>query len=193
MPSDGSRPNETEPDIAPAEPCKVYRLYRIRTTKKTLNPDRISRESAAIHRLLYPETESWRPRTRPECEEVPRPCPYVGCRHNNFLDVSSIGSIKFAYPGREPWEVPPDESCSLDVADRGSTTLEKVGDMIGVTRERIRQVERVTLHAFAEAFAEGEEGDAVEAIRALCISDAHERVAPSARKGAVRGIGLKEK
>ena len=33
------------------------------------------------------------------------------------------------------------ETCSLDVADRGGITLEEVGEILNLTRERIRQVE----------------------------------------------------
>jgi DNA-directed RNA polymerase sigma subunit (sigma70/sigma32) len=33
------------------------------------------------------------------------------------------------------------ETCSLDVADRGGITLEEVGNILNLTRERIRQVE----------------------------------------------------
>jgi len=33
------------------------------------------------------------------------------------------------------------ETCSLDVADRGGITLEEVGAILNLTRERIRQVE----------------------------------------------------
>jgi len=33
------------------------------------------------------------------------------------------------------------ETCSLDVADRGGITLEDVGAILNLTRERIRQVE----------------------------------------------------
>jgi DNA-directed RNA polymerase sigma subunit (sigma70/sigma32) len=35
------------------------------------------------------------------------------------------------------------ETCSLDVADRGGTTLQGVGDLMNLTRERARQVEFV--------------------------------------------------
>ena len=34
------------------------------------------------------------------------------------------------------------ETCALDVADRGGITLEDVGILLNLTRERIRQVER---------------------------------------------------
>ena len=33
------------------------------------------------------------------------------------------------------------ETCALDVADRGGITLEEVGELVNLTRERIRQVE----------------------------------------------------
>src|SRR5262249_56164800 len=39
----------------------------------------------------------------------------------------------------EVWEMT--ETCALDVADRGGTTLEEVGAIMNLTRERIRQVE----------------------------------------------------
>ena len=39
----------------------------------------------------------------------------------------------------EVWEMA--ETCSLDVADRGGITLEEVGAILNLTRERIRQVE----------------------------------------------------
>lgn len=34
-----------------------------------------------------------RPRTRGDCEGRPRPCPWVGCRHNLLIDVTPAGSI----------------------------------------------------------------------------------------------------
>lgn len=40
---------------------------------------------------------------------------------------------------------PPDESCVLDVADRGGSTLDEVGDILDVTRERIRQLEMAAI------------------------------------------------
>src|SRR6202007_2791771 len=42
-------------------------------------------------------------------------------------------------PDLEVWEM--NETCALDVADRGGTTLEEVGAIMNLTRERIRQVE----------------------------------------------------
>ena len=69
-----------------------------------------------------------------------RPCPFVSCKHHLYLDVSAkTGAIKLNFPDLEVWEM--NETCALDVADRGGTTLEEVGAIMNLTRERIRQVE----------------------------------------------------
>src|SRR4030095_8946302 len=93
-----------------------------------------------IGRLLYPESDYEKPRARAECAEGPRPCPYVSCKHHLYIDVSGRpGAIKLNSPDLEVWDL--GESCALDVADRGGTTLEDVGAIMNLTRERIRQVE----------------------------------------------------
>ncbi len=93
--------------------------------------------------LLYPHDEfegDERPKTRGECANAQRPCPYVSCKHHLFLDINpETGSIKINFPDLEVWELK--ESCSLDVADRGGVTLETVGDIMNITRERVRQLE----------------------------------------------------
>lgn len=80
-----------------------------------------------------------RPRTRADCEGGERPCPYVSCKYNLYLDVTETGSIQINFPNLEPWELA--NSCALDVADNGGATLEETGRMLNVTRERIRQLE----------------------------------------------------
>jgi hypothetical protein len=81
-----------------------------------------------------------KPRTRAECASGERPCPFVSCKHHLYLDVSArTGAIKLNFPDLEVWEM--SETCALDVADRGGTTLEEVGAIMNLTRERIRQVE----------------------------------------------------
>jgi hypothetical protein len=107
---------------------------------RTISVKRMTKRELEIGRLLYPENDYWKPRTRSECVEGLRPCPFVSCKHHLFIDVSArTGAIKLNFPDLEAWEM--NESCALDVADRGGTTLEDVGAIMNLTRERIRQVE----------------------------------------------------
>jgi hypothetical protein len=107
---------------------------------RTISVKRMTKRELEIGRLLFPEDDYWKPRTRAECAEGPRPCPFVSCEYHLFVDVSPrTGAIKLNFPDLEVWELT--ESCSLDVADRGGTTLEDVGAIMNLTRERIRQVE----------------------------------------------------
>jgi len=38
-----------------------------------------------------------------------------------------------------------DPSCALDVAEDGPKTLAQVGEILGVTRERVRQIEEMAI------------------------------------------------
>lgn len=107
---------------------------------RTISVKRMTKRELEFGRLLYPETDYWKPATRAECAEGPRPCPFISCKHHLYIDVSPrTGAIKLNFPDLEVWEM--GESCALDVADRGGTTLEDVGAIMNLTRERIRQVE----------------------------------------------------
>ncbi len=80
-----------------------------------------------------------RPKKRSDCKNGPRPCPWVSCRYNLYLDVNNeTGSIKVNFPDQEPWEC--QHSCALDVAESGELTFEEIGAVMNLTRERIRQI-----------------------------------------------------
>lgn len=107
---------------------------------RTISVKRMTKRELEIGRLLYPEKDYWRPRARAECLDGPRPCPFVSCKYHLYIDVSPrTGAIKLNFPDLEVWEL--GESCALDIADRSGTTLEDVGAIMNLTRERIRQVE----------------------------------------------------
>src|SRR5262245_26442871 len=107
---------------------------------RTISVKRMTKRELEIGRLLYPETDYEKPRVRAECADGPRPCPYVSCKYHLYIDVSPrTGAMKLKFPELEVWEL--GESSALDVADRGGTTLEDVGAIMNLTRERIRQVE----------------------------------------------------
>ena len=102
---------------------------------------RVTRAELHMGALMYPPVEDIeRPRTRAECNQEARPCPWVSCKHHLYLDINpETGSIKINFPDLEPWEMK--HTCSLDVADAGALTLEEIGFITNLTRERIRQVE----------------------------------------------------
>lgn len=86
-----------------------------------------------------------RPRTRGECEDGPRPCPWVGCRFHLYLDADDWGHVKLNFPHLEPGEIP--DTCALDVVDEHplGVTLDEVARRLNVTRERVRQIEERAL------------------------------------------------
>jgi hypothetical protein len=130
----GSEELETE------EKGRGRRRRRRRVRARTIAVKRLTKEQLRIGRLLYPETDYWKPQSRTECQNFERPCPFVSCKHHLYLDVNpATGSIKLNFPDLEVWEM--EETCALDVADRGGITLEEVGEIMNLTRERIRQVE----------------------------------------------------
>jgi len=131
----------------PADRCRA----------RTIPARRLSRSEVALGKLLaLPLVGVKRPVTRGDCEHAARPCPWVSCKYHLYLDVDpETGSLKINFPG-----VPPDElglledTCVLDVADRGGITFDAVGELLNVTRERARQLEASGLEWAARAMAD---------------------------------------
>lgn len=136
-------------DVDGDDPRPIVRRARA----KTIAMKRLTKEELRIGALLYPERSYWRPKSRGECANVARPCPYVSCKHHLYIDVNpATGSIKINFPDLEVWEL--QHSCALDVAQGGGITLEEVGEILNLTRERIRQVEVRGLLKLKEAGGE---------------------------------------
>jgi Sigma-70, region 4 len=129
-----------------AEPLDPPIVPVARVRARTLSVVRLSKRELHRGMLENPPVATARPRSRGEClhgEHAERPCPWVSCKHHLYLDVNPHnGNLKFNFPDLEVEELP--ETCALDVADRGGITLEEVGDLMNLTRERIRQVETRT-------------------------------------------------
>lgn len=131
-------PSEGEGEQVTREQRRSRRKREVRA--RTISVKRMTKRELELGRMLYPETDVEKPRTRAECANGERPCAFVSCKHHLYLDVSArTGAIKLNFPDLEVWEM--SETCALDVADRGGTTLEEVGAIMNLTRERIRQVE----------------------------------------------------
>jgi hypothetical protein len=112
-----------------------------------------------------------RPRTRAECVDGPRPCPWAGCRWHLLLDRSEPQQPGQPHASRlqrlRDAEGPEAEalverladeaagliwSCALDVADQGARSLEEVAEALGgLTRERARQIETKALRRVKKA------------------------------------------
>ncbi len=124
--------------VPPEVTRKLRRADRPRA--RTIAPKRLTKEEIRMGALLYPIMDHERPTSRADCKDGARPCPFVSCKYHLYLDVNpATGSIKLNFPHLEVWEMA--ETCALDVADRGGVTLEEVGEILNLTRERIRQVE----------------------------------------------------
>ncbi|HEY6004123.1 MAG TPA: sigma factor-like helix-turn-helix DNA-binding protein [Anaeromyxobacter sp.] len=137
------------PEGQPGAADEADEARRGRRRSKTMSRKEIARELRRQRAFglvdpeldaIMKEIEGRRPRSRADCANGPRPCMFISCKHHLYLDVNpSTGSIKLNFPDKEVWDLA--ETCALDVADRGGITLEEVGSIMNLTRERIRQVE----------------------------------------------------
>lgn len=142
--------------------CKICRaimnrgLVRSRTGRGPVD----IRTIALVLVEEYPD-DAVRPRTRADCAGGVRPCPWISCRHNLYLDVHH-GTVKLAHPDVDPADMPADCSCALDVAERGPSTFDHVGLALNMTRAGADQVAfraaaKLTEHADLADFAGHEE------------------------------------
>lgn len=144
---DGDDDESEGEEVSPGKPRWSRAAARRRgiPPKKTIAVRRITQADLAAGRAelvaLGADGPYERPKTRADCARVPRPCPYVACKYNLYLDVTDTGSIIKNFPHLEPDQMPADQSCALDLAERGPMTLEDIATVTNLTRERIRQVE----------------------------------------------------
>lgn len=106
-----------------------------------------------------------RPRTRGECAGMARPCPWVSCRHHLAGDVTPSGTYRvrnesplvrwrsvslpvWHRPGEARLEeaasvaVRLEDTCVLDVADRGPTTTHRIAGIMRLHEKSVRDIER---------------------------------------------------
>jgi hypothetical protein len=136
--------NDEATSVLKADPVEEERRRSKTMSRKEMARElRRRRQSGQIdpeEAELLSELNQTRPRTRADCINSPRPCVYVSCKYNLYLDVNpETGSVKLNFPEKEIWEL--EYTCALDVAEKGGITLEEVGEIMNLTRERIRQVE----------------------------------------------------
>jgi hypothetical protein len=139
----------TDPKRSLARPDPDSEIEEDRRRARTMSRKEMARELRRQRQAgevdpeevaLRQEIERLRPKSRGDCMNGPRPCLFISCKHHLYLDVNpETGSVKLNFPDKEIWELK--YTCALDVADQGGITLEDVGQIMNLTRERIRQVE----------------------------------------------------
>lgn len=143
-------PVQNELDALQAADRKRSKTMSRKEMAREMRRRRLTGELDPDEAELMEEVEVIRPKTRADCVNGPRPCLFVSCKYNLYLDVNpETGSIKLNFPEKEIWELP--YTCALDVAEKGGITLEEVGEIMNLTRERIRQVETRGLTKVREA------------------------------------------
>jgi Sigma-70, region 4 len=137
--------NEIEDDVPVSEGDLLEDRQRSKTmSRKEMARELRKRRLAGLidpeEQMLLKELKADKPKVRADCIASPRPCVYVSCKYNLYVDVNpETGSIKLNFPDKEIWEL--EYTCALDVSEKGGITLEEVGEIMNLTRERIRQVE----------------------------------------------------
>jgi hypothetical protein len=148
-----SEPKRTEPENSPASApdggdAGPRQRARTMSRKEMARQFRQQAAQGGVDpelKALMVELDASRPKTRADCEGGQRPCPYVSCKYNLYVDVNPrTGSVKMNFPDKELWELA--DTCALDVADKAGITLEEVGAIMNLTRERVRQLETRGLH-----------------------------------------------
>ena len=67
-----------------------------------------------------------KPCVRADCASLPRPCPFISCKYNLFVEIGPKGSLDFTWPRTQPHQMP--QSCALDLADEGGLTVQELAD-----------------------------------------------------------------
>lgn len=131
---------------------------RLKVFSEGVSTVEFPRQTIIVHateeiQIDLPENED-RPLQRVECAESTRPCPWVSCRYNLYLDVRGDGVLRINFPGKEPDEMM--ASCALDMAEDGPRTLDQVAALMGMSKERARQIESAALAKLRDALGADE-------------------------------------
>jgi predicted nucleic acid-binding Zn ribbon protein len=94
----------------------------------------------------------WQPTDCPRLNGDRGPCPFVSCRNHLFTDLNAAGNVVIDPRVAEIESAP--YTCAIDLyhSDR-EWTLDAVGDVFNVTRERIRQIEQGALEKLRRGLA----------------------------------------
>jgi len=103
-------------------------------------------EPTVVRLPIVREIPATRPTLRSECVDGFRPCPWVSCREH-AVSVLLTGENATTMTDEQvlelldamPW------SCTLDVIDLGGVTRDQIATVLGITRQRVGQIEEKAL------------------------------------------------
>jgi hypothetical protein len=88
------------------------------------------------------------PRTRADCADIPRPCPFARCRHHLATEVTPRGKLVVIQPDPDQWH---GGMCALDIADCGPSTDVEVAEALGIERWSVHRIEERALRKLRRA------------------------------------------
>lgn len=139
-----------------------------RRTRRRVRRRQLLEEAPQLDLLAWHQVE--RPQRYGDCVGRPRPCPWFSCRHNLLFEVGTDGALSFgdtrqsiknsgARDQARRWRTAEaaalrkwsqmKDTCALDVAARGWLNNEEIGELLGLTRERVRQMQADALRRVA--------------------------------------------
>lgn len=96
-------------------------------------------------RPIFLAKELKRPCVRADCADVPRPCPFVSCFWNTYLDLQEDGALVVNWAQCEPEEMEPWGSCVLDIADDGGISDENLMIVLGLTAKEVSSIYEIAM------------------------------------------------
>jgi len=144
----------TDP-AAPVPPVALSavapRAPRPRLAVKVLSGPLTDDEIAGLKQLPMGH-DAQRPKTRGQCADGPRPCPWAMCKYHLAIEVTA-DRVRLNY-GTDDLDTLA-ETCALDVADR-RVGRNAVADVLGVTPQRLDQIVMAALEKAANGVSDAD-------------------------------------
>jgi len=84
-----------------------------------------------------------RPKTRGDCKDGSRPCPWVSCKFNTYL--LEVHGYEIEYQQTDVMDMKV-SNCALDYAENGEmNTLEAVGEAFGMSKQTMLKIEDIAM------------------------------------------------
>jgi hypothetical protein len=101
------------------------------------------------------------PRTVGDCRDRDRsqPCAYLSCRHHLWLRLreEQPGNPAKGAQGDTTFRPSTNQTCALEVAERGGTSFSEIGELLGMHHTRVRQIAERALAKLKDAGANVDE------------------------------------